>query len=166
MKKFDANQAMRFLKMICDASDFLGRFFSRFSDKARLEFYLKNSRNRLRIFSHEIMEYLGRDVGSGVFVLDFESYPFEGLRVKPCNCLAVKEGRTIEEIWICGHHDYCAALGAEDNAAALAIMIELARCLKDEKLNYTLCFASFDLEEYSQVGAVNTVSSLKNGRFR
>lgn len=158
MEKFDEKNALKFLKMICDASNFLNptEFAGYPSDKAWQEFYLGSSRKRLEIFVDNITNYVSR-----IVLFPFESYPFRGLSYPPVNCLAVKNGRYDKKIWICGHHDYCAALGAEDNAAALAIMVELARCLEDEKLNHTLCFVSFDLEEKGQVGAVNMASHLQ-----
>jgi len=161
MKRFSACKAMKFLKEICGVSDYLdpALFSSSFSDKESSEVYLENSRKRLAIFSSLIKNYVSKTA-----MFPFECYLYGDLPSFPTNCLAIKNGRCDKEIWICGHHDYSAAEGAEDNAAALVIMIELARMFKDEKLNYTLCFASFDLEEKGLLGSINLSSDFERNK--
>ena len=161
MKRFSACRAMKFLKAICGVSDYLDPqvFSSSFSDKKLLKIYLENSRKRLAVFGGLIERFVSKTV-----IFPFETQFLQDLSPLPLNCLAIKNGRCDKEIWICGHHDYCAALGAEDNAVALAIMIDLARVFKDENLNHTLCFASFDLEEKGLLGSINLSSDFERNK--
>jgi Zn-dependent M28 family amino/carboxypeptidase len=60
-------------------------------------------------------------------------------------------------ILFAAHHDYCAGLGAVDNATALSIMLELAHCLEERESG--VVFASFDLEELGLCGSRYFVES-------
>ncbi|MEZ4804388.1 MAG: M28 family peptidase [Bacteroidia bacterium] len=53
-----------------------------------------------------------------------------------------------ERIVIGAHYDVCGDQdGADDNASGVAGMLELARLLKDKKLNYRIDFVAYTLEE-------------------
>jgi len=51
--------------------------------------------------------------------------------------------------------------GADDNASALAVLLEAARCLRDVPLSREVRFIAFSLEEEDLLGSLAYVSSLK-----
>ncbi len=58
--------------------------------------------------------------------------------------------------------------GADDNASAVAALLEIARCLNNIPLKSTLIYAGFTLEEYGFVGSnhfVEEVSSYESGKL-
>jgi aminopeptidase YwaD len=70
------------------------------------------------------------------------------------NVVARIEGQTEQTIVICAHHDTVPfTTGATDNAAGVAIVLELARLLSKEKLHYTYQFAIFGGEEREMKGS-------------
>lgn len=120
--------------------------------KGKLEDYLAYSRQRLDVvvskfeeldYSAELQDFTfyGRTATNAVF-----------------RRRGVRKGR--KGLWLAAHHDYCAGLGAEDDATGLAVMLELARQFRDSLAAEHLVFASFDLEERGMVGASRYVSSL------
>lgn len=79
---------------------------------------------------------------------------FEGLRSQ--NVLGYKDGSGDSgEYFILGaHYDTVqGSPGADDNASAVAGMLEIARLLKPVSLRTTLLFAAFTLEEYGFIGS-------------
>ncbi|VAX28957.1 hypothetical protein MNBD_NITROSPINAE05-180, partial [hydrothermal vent metagenome] len=78
-----------------------------------------------------------------------ETVPFEGKQSK--NILGLKEGvDSSQGVFVLGaHYDTVAGSpGADDNASAVAALLEIARCLENSQLNASLLFAGFTLEEY------------------
>jgi hypothetical protein len=69
------------------------------------------------------------------------------------NVLAERPGRTDRWVMVAAHYDHLGKdgadiyRGADDNAAAVAIMIEVARSLAKETLPRGVLFAAFDAEE-------------------
>lgn len=74
-----------------------------------------------------------------------------------------------EDLLVGGHYDTVrTVMGAHDNAAGTAVVLELARVLSHEKLNRTLRFAAFGSEELSLRGSFNyaeTPNHVENLRF-
>ncbi len=74
-----------------------------------------------------------------------------------------------EDILVGGHYDTVRnVLGAHDNAAGTAIVLELARIFAGEKLNRTLRFAAFGSEELGLRGSLyyaENERNVKNLRF-
>lgn len=83
-----------------------------------------------------------------------EDIEFDGC--KTCNIVGVKQG-TVQtpEIFVVGaHYDTVTGTpGADDNASAVAALLELAWCLDAVPLKTSLVFAAFTLEEYGFVGS-------------
>lgn len=69
------------------------------------------------------------------------------------NVLASLPGRTDRWVIVAAHYDHLGAQGrdvyrgADDNAAAVAILVEVARALAKERLQRGVLFAAFDAEE-------------------
>jgi Zn-dependent M28 family amino/carboxypeptidase len=73
-------------------------------------------------------------------------YPFQGREFK--NIIAVKSGESDKIIIVGAHYDsVIGSPGADDNASAVAGLLELARILKEEKLSVTIKFIAFTNEE-------------------
>jgi Zn-dependent M28 family amino/carboxypeptidase len=62
-------------------------------------------------------------------------------------------GSTPELVLVTGHHDSWFQSGADDNASALAVLIEAARALRDAKMRRTIRLVAFDREEEGIMGS-------------
>lgn len=120
--------------------------------KGKLEDYLAYSRQRLDVVVSKFEE-----LGYSAELQDFTFYGRTATNAV-FRRRGVRKGR--KGLWLAAHHDYCAGLGAEDDATGLAVMLELARQFRDSPAAEHLVFASFDLEERGMVGASRYVSSL------
>jgi aminopeptidase YwaD len=83
-----------------------------------------------------------------------ETVPFEGKQSK--NILGLKKGNDPSQgVFVLGaHYDTVeGSPGADDNASAVAALLETARCLKNSQFNASLLFSGFTLEEYGFVGS-------------
>jgi hypothetical protein len=120
---------------------------SRFGD------YSTYSRKRLEIVKSKFEE-----LGYNANLKDFQHDGFNGT-----NGIFRLGQQSEKEIWITAHHDYCAGLGAEDNATALAVMIELAKYFRFSPIGQDLVFASFDLEELDAIGSNYYCNQLNKG---
>jgi aminopeptidase YwaD len=68
-----------------------------------------------------------------------------------------------EEILVGGHYDTVrAVMGAHDNAAGTAVVLELARIFAHEKLNRTLRLAAFGSEELGLLGSFHHAENPEN----
>jgi len=88
----------------------------------------------------------------------------ESVRVKSRNVLGEVPG-TIEDedILLCGHYDTVrSVMGAHDNAAGTAVMLELARIFAGEKTKRTLRFAAFGSEELGLRGSFHHAENIEN----
>lgn len=141
MRCFDASRAMSTVNQICASSVFDPLTTPRVDKQ-----YLQRGRKRLDVILPEF-EKLGYQV-------KLQSFPYEEMIAT--NALVTTKNNNSNTLLFTGHHDYCAGLGAEDNATALAIMLELARCLAGEEMN--VAFSSFDLEEVGARGSNHFVS--------
>lgn len=141
---------MEHVKAICDASEFLDpRIYDAQSHKnSILRAYLTHSHNRMDVVRSKF-----KNVGFNENLHDFTYYGHPAI-----NAIFRKDGNHEDEIWIIAHHDYCAGLGAEDNASALAVMLEIGKNLNDNHGN--VVFATFDLEEYDCAGSRRYAQSL------
>lgn len=97
---------------------------------------------------NKTMEYISSELrGCGYAVL-YQPYDYRGITYK--NIFSEKKGLTEpEKILIVGaHYDTVTGTpGADDNASAVAGLLELARLLADKPLNRTVQFVAFTLEE-------------------
>lgn len=153
-KKFDRRAALRTIKSICRTSKYIDVGFNphEMSHEVLAE-YLASSRKRLDVFARR-MQRLG-------YTTDLTNFEHGGQQA--VNCLAYS-GKEVQpgSLLLVAHHDYCAGVGAEDNATALATMIELARIFAGEP---GLCFGSFDLEEHLCQGSSAFLKSLSDEQF-
>jgi aminopeptidase YwaD len=99
-------------------------------------------------------EYIREQLQSANLSVSEEAVPFEGKQ--SLNILGLKEGLDSSQgVFVLGaHYDTVeGSPGADDNASAVAVLLETARCLKNSQFNASLLFAGFTLEEYGFVGS-------------
>ena len=93
-----------------------------------------------------------------------DHFQWEGKSYK--NIVAEKKGRTSpNRVFILGaHYDTVpGSPGADDNASAIAVLLEVARNIQTVPLECTVRLIAFSLEEYNYVGSTHYVESLKKG---
>lgn len=93
-------------------------------------------------------EWVFRSLSTSIGAPQQQTYMVGGMEV--ANIIAVKKGELPElgSIVIGAHYDSAPGTpGADDNASAVAVMLELARLFSHEKTRHTLDFAAFTLEE-------------------
>jgi alkaline phosphatase isozyme conversion protein len=77
------------------------------------------------------------------------------------NIVAVKPGVSGKQIVIGAHYDSVrVGRGAFDNASGVALMMQLADALRDEKTPYTLVFVAFGAEEAGLQGSAHYVAEM------
>lgn len=141
-RQFSSKRAMRTLKQICGVSYFMHAGINPYELRGEeLERYLAVSCARADIVTREFRR-LGYTVSRTP--VSYEGYT--GVNLFAYKGRKDVPGRTL----IIGHHDYCAGLGAEDNATALCVMLELGRVFQNDA---SIAFASFELEEPGLVGS-------------
>ena len=116
--------------------------FTRYSDAERLQ---------ARQYILEQLQEAGWSPEEIPFVSHQSANPIEGI-----NILAIKPGRNpdIGTILLGAHYDTVArSPGADDNASAVATVLELARLFNNIQTSYTLAIALFDLEESGLLGS-------------
>ena len=92
--------------------------------------------------------------GYTVQVQPFRVTTWDDETVTSQNIIAVKPGTSSDEIIIGAHYDSAGpGEGADDNAASVAILLELAEQLKDKKTPYTVRFIAFGSEEVDLDGS-------------
>lgn len=93
-----------------------------------------------------------------------DSFQWEG---KPYqNIVAEKKGMVFpHRVFILGaHYDTVpGSPGADDNASAIAVLLEVARNIQPDPLGITVRFIAFSLEEYNLIGSAHYVGKLKQG---
>jgi len=152
---FDAKRAIAHLKRICDVSEFLSPATNPFDlGRREAKHYLGCGKLRLEVVKNSF-----EDLGYKVAI-----QPFQYRGSTAYNAIATNLGEFVPgTLLLTAHHDYRAALGAEDNASALAVLLELARCLGKYR---QVAFASFDLEECGLVGSKYYVNHLPREEFK
>jgi len=91
-----------------------------------------------------------------------DRFQWEGKTYK--NIVAEKKGRASpERVFILGaHYDTVpGSPGADDNASAVAVLLEIARNIQSVSLGGTVRLIAFSLEEYNNVGSAHYVERLK-----
>jgi len=94
-----------------------------------------------------------------------DHFQWEGKPYK--NIVAEKKGITSSHrVFILGaHYDTVpGSPGADDNASAIAVLLEVARNIQAVSLECTVRFIAFCLEEYSYIGSTHYVENLEKGR--
>ncbi len=101
---------------------------------------------------------------AGLDVRD-DAFPWEGKLYK--NVIAEKKGGTFpDKVFIVGaHYDTVpGSPGADDNASAVAVLLEIARNIQSVPLEKTVRLIAFTLEENGYIGSAHYVESLKKGK--
>ena len=95
----------------------------------------------------EAADYISRQLRGYGFLVKFQEYTVEGKVVK--NIIAEKTGsHKPDEIIIVGaHYDTCFNPGADDNASAVAVLLELAKSQAGRENSRTIRFIAFVNEE-------------------
>ena len=95
--------------------------------------------------------------------LDISTHPFKALGGTYRNVIAEKRGRApFPPLIIAAHYDTVeASPGADDNASALAVLLEVARSLRGVPLARSVRFIAFCLEEENLLGSLAYASSLQ-----
>jgi Zn-dependent M28 family amino/carboxypeptidase len=91
-----------------------------------------------------------------------DSFEWEGRFYR--NVIAEKKGGTHpERIFILGaHYDTVpGSPGADDNASAVAVLLEVAKCIQNISLESTVRLIAFNLEEYGFVGSIHHAEKAK-----
>jgi hypothetical protein len=98
--------------------------------------------------------------------LEVEEDSFQWERRSYKNIVAEKKGATFpHRVFILGaHYDTVAGSpGADDNASAIAVLLEVARNIQTVQVNGSIRFIAFSLEEYNFIGSTHSVEKLKKG---
>jgi len=98
--------------------------------------------------------------------LDVKENHFEWRGKSYRNIVGEKAGKTFpNRVLILGaHYDTVpGSPGADDNASAVSVLLEVSRAIQAVPLKYTVRFIAFTLEEYEFAGSGQYVASLKKG---
>jgi hypothetical protein len=73
------------------------------------------------------------------------------------NVVGIKDGSASGIVIVCAHYDAYGpdCPGADDNAAGVAVMLEVARALRSEPLDRSVCFIAFSGEEVGLQGSAD-----------
>src|SRR5207245_3488582 len=95
--------------------------------------------------------------------LDISTHPFKALGGTYRNVIAEKRGQSpFPPLIIAAHYDTVeASPGADDNASALAVLLEVARNLRGVPMTRSVRFIAFCLEEENLLGSLAYASSLQ-----
>jgi len=109
----------------------------------------------------DVLHYVQQAFQSFGYEIELDPFPFNGKTFE--NVIARKKGETLNERIIVGAHfdSVPGSPGADDNASGVAVMLELARILADQKWNHTVEFIGFNLEEWYMVGSEAYAKKLK-----
>jgi aminopeptidase YwaD len=109
-------------------------------------------------------QYIEREFQKIGWDVKEDTFQWEGRSYK--NIVAEKKGMTSpHRVFILGaHYDTVpGSPGADDNASAIAVLLEVARNIQPVPLEGTVRLIAFSLEEYNYVGSTHYVESLKKG---
>lgn len=94
--------------------------------------------------------------------LDVSTQSFEALGGTYRNVIGTHPPQSPFPLIIAAHYDtVMGSPGADDNASALAVMLEVAQCLRDVPLSREVRFIAFCLEEEDLLGSLAYASSLR-----
>ncbi len=106
--------------------------------------------------------YIAHQFQSMGLVVSREEVPFEGITSH--NIFGLKEGTDASAgTFILGaHYDSVQGTpGADDNASAVAALLEVARCLEGTFVKGSILFTAFTLEEYGFIGSRQMAARVK-----
>jgi aminopeptidase YwaD len=76
------------------------------------------------------------------------------------NIIAEKKGISEKYIIVCGHYDTRTGVGANDNGSGVAVIMEMARLLKDIETKYSIRFINFTGEELGLLGSIHYANNI------
>jgi aminopeptidase YwaD len=112
----------------------------------------------------EAAQYIKREFLKIGLEVKEDHFQWEGKSYK--NIVAEKKGITSpNRVFILGaHYDTVpGSPGADDNASAIAVLLEVARNIQAVPLDNTVRLIAFSLEEYNYVGSIHYVERLRKG---
>jgi hypothetical protein len=108
-----------------------------------------------------ILQWFG-DLGYAPDTQEF-TFTHDGKGHHSRNIVAVKPGVSGKQIVVGAHYDSVrVGRGAFDNASGVALMMQLADALRDEKTPYTLVFVAFGAEEAGLQGSQHYVAEMSD----
>lgn len=112
----------------------------------------------------EAKEYIFSELRKLGYEVSLQRFSFtkDGKAYSSANVIAVKPGSSPKIVIAGAHYDsVTAGKGADDNASGVAVMLEAAERLKNEKTPYTIKFVAFGAEEIGYEGSKYYVSQMK-----
>ena len=109
-------------------------------------------------------QYIEREFQKSGWEVKEDTFQWEGKSYK--NIVAEKKGMTSpHRVFILGaHYDTVpGSPGADDNASAIAVLLEVARNIQTAPLDGTVRLIAFSLEEYNFVGSTHYVEKFQRG---
>jgi hypothetical protein len=108
--------------------------------------------------------YIEREFLKAGLEVKEDCFQWEGKSYK--NIVADKKGKTSPDrvFILAAHYDTVpGSPGADDNASAVAVLLEIARNIRSVSLEGTVRLIAFSLEEYDFIGSAHYVEGLKKG---
>jgi aminopeptidase YwaD len=112
-----------------------------------------------------VAQYIQRELSRIGLEVEEDSFQWEGKTHK--NILGVKRGKASpDRVVILGaHYDTVpGSPGADDNASAIAVLLEVARNIQKISVGSTLKLIAFGLEEYGYVGSLRYAEGARRGK--
>ena len=109
--------------------------------------------------------YIEREFLKAGLEVKEDCFQWEGKSYK--NIVAEKKGKTSPDrvFILAAHYDTVpGSPGADDNASAVAVLLEIARNIQSVSLEGSVRLIAFSLEEYNYIGSTHYVEGLKKGR--
>ena len=110
----------------------------------------------------QVAEYIHRNFQTYGLQATREPFQWEGVQV--CNIIGEKKGEVSpgRVIILGAHYDSVpGSPGADDNASAVAVLLEVARTVSRVSLGATVRFIAFTLEEYGYLGSIQHAERAK-----
>jgi len=113
----------------------------------------------------KVAQYIQKELSRVGLEVEEDSFQWEGKTHK--NILGVKRGEASpgRVIILGAHYDTVpGSPGADDNASAIAVLLEVARNIQRISLGSTLKLIAFGLEEYGYVGSLRYAEGARRGK--
>jgi hypothetical protein len=115
--------------------------------------------------AHRAANYLRAQLRNSGYAVILEPFPLwlRGKQVQGENVIALEEGDSPETVAIIAHYDsqFTSHQAAEDNAAGVGVLLELARVLRLSPHSHGLILVATDAEEWGMIGARELAGFLK-----
>ncbi len=105
----------------------------------------------------EYMEESFEAAGARARIIEFDSEAGRGFNVE--GTIQGTKGADGKHLWLTAHMDSADNAGANDNASGLISLIEVAEALSEARIENTVHFVAYDLEEEGLIGSSRYVES-------